>query len=123
MTYIVIVEDERSIVVSLQQAFEAAGHVVDCYCDPLVALPKVICVPPDVLILNGRMPGLHGIAFFCRFRAYSTRPVMFLSANAEEIEEELATMGLSAEAYVAKPFSQRYVVACAERLARLSRRP
>ena len=46
MSLIAIVIDERNIVSSLRMSLEAEGHAVDGYLDPLVALPKLICVPP-----------------------------------------------------------------------------
>ncbi len=118
MAYIAIVEDEKNICKSLRLALEAEGYVVDDFQDPLIALPKLICVPPNLLILNGYMPGMHGIAFFQKFREYSSAPVMFISANAEEIQDTLESMGMTAEAYVAKPFSQRLIVGYAKRLLR-----
>jgi 5-methylcytosine-specific restriction endonuclease McrA len=75
-----------------------------------VALPRLICVPPDLLILNGRMPGLHGIDFFLNFRQFSKAPVVFLSASADEIAARLQAVGKPAAAYVDKPFSQRRLV-------------
>jgi len=122
MAYIAIVEDEKNICRSLRLALEAEGYVVDDFQDPLIALPKLICVPPNLLILNGHMPGMHGIAFFQKFREYSKAPVMFLSVSADEIQDALESRGMAAEAYVPKPFSQRHVVACAELLVRIGRR-
>jgi len=122
MAYIAIVEDEKNICRSLRLALEAEGYVVDDFQDPLIALPKLICVPPNLLILNGHMPGMHGIVFFQKFREYSKAPVMFLSASADEIQDTLESRGMSAEAYVPKPYSPRYVVACAKLLVRIGRR-
>ena len=59
MAHIAIVEDEKNILTSLRLAFEHEGYSVETYDDPLVALPKLIFVPPDLLILNGHMPGMH----------------------------------------------------------------
>ena len=111
MANVAIVLDERNILTSLRMAFEAEGFVVDTYAVPLPALPKLILVPPSVLILNGRMPGMHGIDFFLRFRALCRTPVIFLSASADEIEAHLLKMGTPAEAYVCTPFSQREIIA------------
>lgn len=110
MAIIAIVYDERNVVTSLKLALGAEGHIVDGYLDPLVALPKLICAPPQVLILNGRMPGMHGLEFFARFREFGRTPVIFLSASADEIEVELARRGTPAEAYIETPFLQRKIV-------------
>jgi len=91
--------------------FEAERLTVETYEDPVIALPKVICVPPNVLILNGKMPGMHGIEFFLKYREFCRVPVIFLSASAEEIEEHLREIGKPAEAYVQMPCSQRQMIA------------
>lgn len=109
MAHIIIVDDERNICISLKMALQAEGHEVETFTDPLVALPKVIAVPPDVLVLNGRMPGLHGIDFFLEYREFSQRPVVILSASADEIEDELERRGMPANGYVGKPFLQRHL--------------
>jgi two-component system, OmpR family, response regulator ChvI len=105
MATIAIVDDEKNILVSLRSAFAARGHLVETFDDPLAALPRLISVPPRVLILNGRMPGLHGVDFFLKFRSHCPAPVIFLSASACEIEDSLDAIGVPASAYVDKPFS------------------
>ena len=116
MSLIAIVIDERNIVSSLRMSLEAEGHAVDGYLDPLVALPKLICVPPHVLLLNGTMPGMHGIEFFHCFRKYAKTPVIFLSANADDIADELARNGTPAEGCIPMPFSQRFVISEVKRV-------
>lgn len=110
MPTVTIVEDEKSILRSLELALSAEGFSVEAYDDPIVALPKVIFTPPDVLILNGTMPGMHGVVFYQKYREFSRRPVVFLSAWAEEIEEQLEEIGSPADAYVGKPFSMSTLI-------------
>lgn len=107
MKRIAIVDDEVAILTSLRWMLETEGYAVETYSDPVVALPKLICVPPNLLLLNGRMPDMHGIDFFLTFRRYSKAPVIFLSASADEIKAHLEAAGRSATAYVNKPVSQR----------------
>jgi two-component system, OmpR family, response regulator ChvI len=109
MTVVAIVHDEFTILTSLGMALEAEGFAVDTYSDPTPALLKLILVPPSILILNGRMPGMHGIEFFLRFREFARAPVIFLSVSAEEIEDYLNSIGKPAEGYIAA-FSQRRVI-------------
>lgn len=110
MGTISIVDDDRPILDSVSHALRAEGYWVETYEDPVVALPKVIFEPPRLLILNGRMPCLHGIDFFLHYRRYSRRPVMILSASADEIAETLAALGAPADAYVPKPFAMRTLI-------------
>ncbi len=104
MPGIAILEDERNIVRALTMQLETLGYTIRGYTDPVVALPELIANPPDVLLLNGRMPGMHGIDVFREFRLHSQAPVIFISARVEKIEVALAAAGTPAEGYVAKPF-------------------
>ena len=104
MPEIAIVDDEPNILTSLRLNFRQWGYLVRTYSDPCVALPELVAHPPDVLILNGRMPGMHGLELYRRLRASSAVPVIFLSASAEAIADELAQSGAPAAAYFDKPF-------------------
>jgi DNA-binding response OmpR family regulator len=85
------------------------GYAVDTYDDPVAAWPKLISARPSLLILNGYMPRMHGIEFFLRYRSVSSRPVLFMSASAEEIESTLAALGTPADAYLQKTFSLHHL--------------
>jgi two-component system response regulator ChvI len=110
MPEIAIVDDEPNILISLRLNFRQWGYSVRTYSDPCAALPELIAQPPDVLILNGRMPGMHGLELYRRLRASSDVPVIFLSAHAERIADELVRCGTPAQAYVDKPFWQEVLL-------------
>lgn len=110
MKRVSIVDDDIATLTSLRWTLEREGYDVEVYSDPVVALPKLIFVPPNLLLLNGRMPGMHGMDLFHKFRQYSKTPVIFLSASADEIRAELEAVGTSATAYVSKPISQRVLL-------------
>ena len=116
MTAITIIDDEKSLLRSLTFCLEAEGYNVEAFDCPIVALPRTVLQPPHLLILNGKMPAMHGIEFFLKYRADCTGPVMFLSASADDIELELEARGVAADAYVSKPFSQRYLIRMAQKL-------
>lgn len=107
---IAIVYDERNVLTSLRLAFEAEGFGVRTYDDPVVALPELIAEPPSLAILNGRMPGMHGMELYRRLREHSDVPVIFISANADDIAATLRAPEMTEEDYIAAPFSQRLVV-------------
>lgn len=117
---VAIVNDERNILISLRMALESEGYEVRTYSDVLSALEALMAHPADLAILNGRMPRMHGVELFRRLRQLSALPIIFLSAQAEEIESQLANSGVTADDYIQMPFSQRRLV---ERVAaRLSAR-
>lgn len=112
-----IVNDERNIVTSLRMVFEAEGFRVRGYADTVSAL-QLIDDPADVALLDKANPPLGGIELFKRIRARHRMPVIFLSAWAEELEEEYKGTALQAEGYLATPFSQRLVVSCVRDILR-----
>ncbi len=99
MPRIAFVNDERSLLGPFRMRFEAEGFAIETFHDPLEALPHLITQPPDVLILNGPMPNMHGIEFFRRFRRYSRVPVIMYSTSADEIAKQLQAEGCPADAY------------------------
>ncbi len=116
MLDIAIVDDELPICNAVARALNEHGFQTRAFQDPLIALPHLICQPPRLLILNGNMPGMHGIEFFKRFRPYSRCPVVFLSASVDAIEETLLRQGCTAEAFISKPFSLSQLVSTCQQL-------
>jgi two-component system, OmpR family, response regulator ChvI len=113
---VAVVNDERNILISLRMALQAEGYEVRTYIEPLEALEHLTADPADLAILNGHMPRMHGVELFRLLRKHSDMPVMFLSAQADEIERQLRTSGTPAVDYVHLPFSQRRLL---ERVAAL----
>ncbi|MBS0234247.1 MAG: response regulator [Proteobacteria bacterium] len=109
-TTIAIVNNERNIVTSLRMALEAEGFKVRGYADTASAL-ALLGDPADLAFLDKTNPPLGGVELFKRLRARHRMPVIFLSAWAEELEEEHKGTDLEAEGYIPTPFSQRLVIA------------
>jgi two-component system response regulator ChvI len=65
--------------------------------------------PPDLAILDIKMPRMDGLELLRRLRQAQDLPVIFLTSKDEEIDE---LMGLNAGAddYIRKPFSQRLLL-------------
>jgi DNA-binding response OmpR family regulator len=71
--------------------------------------------------LDRTNPPLGGVELFRRLRQHTDMPVVFLSAWAEEVQDELAGSGLEADDYIDVPFSLKLV--CARAKAILARPP
>src|SRR5690606_18086978 len=72
----------------------------------LAALEKE---PPDLAILDVKMPRMDGMEVLRRLRRTSNVPVIILTSKDEEIDEILG-FNLGADDYVHKPFSQRLLI-------------
>src|SRR3546814_2543288 len=56
------------------------------------------------------MPRMEGLELLSRLREKSQLPVIFLTSKDDEIDEALG-LAMGADDYIAKPFSQRLVIA------------
>ncbi|MBV9061900.1 MAG: response regulator transcription factor, partial [Alphaproteobacteria bacterium] len=79
------------------------------YPDGMSALSGLSATPPDMAILDIKMPRMDGLELLRRLRQDSDLPVIFLTSKDEEIDE---LMGLNAGAddYIRKPFSHRLLL-------------
>ena len=115
---IALVDDDQNILTSVSLALEAEGFIVDKYIDGEQGLNGIKRRPPDLLVLDIKMPKLDGIEVLERLRKTSNLPVIFLTSKDDEVDE---AMGLrtGADDYIKKPFSQRLLI---ERIKAILRR-
>jgi DNA-binding response OmpR family regulator len=117
---ILIVDDEPSIVISLEYLMTRAGHEVAVAPDGEAALQAIAARPPDLVILDVMLPRLNGFEVCRRLRADpGLRALKILMLTAKGRDTEIAKgLGLGADAYVTKPFSTRDLVARVDELLR-----
>ena len=118
MPTIALVDDDKNILASVTMLLEQEGYHVRSYTDGASALTGLSGTPPDLAILDIKMPRMDGMELLRRLRQATNMPVFFLTSNDEEIDE---LMGLNAGAddYIRKPFSQRLLL---ERVKAILRR-
>jgi two-component system response regulator ChvI len=90
-------------------ALENHGHAVTAYYDGASGLSALESDPPDVAILDVKMPRMDGMEVLRRLRQTSNVPVIILTSKDEEIDEILG-FNLGADDYIHKPFSQRLLI-------------
>ncbi|MBM3949897.1 MAG: response regulator transcription factor [Rhodospirillales bacterium] len=115
---VALVDDDRNILASVSMALEAEGFRVRTYTDGAEALAALERQPPDLAILDIKMPRLDGMELLKRLRQKSTLPVIFLTSKDEEIDEMMG-LRMGADDYITKPFSQRLLI---ERIRAVLRR-
>lgn len=106
MASLALVDDDENIVASLKIFFEAEGYQVRTYYDGEAALPALTENPPDIAILDVKMPKMDGMELLRRLRATSDLPVIFLTSKDEEIDEVIG-FNIGADDFVRKPCSTR----------------
>ena len=100
---ILIVDDDDSIRQFIEMALADRGYVIDTAEHGRAALERIAAAPPDLILLDMRMPVMDGWSFA---KAYEKTPgphapVVVLTAARDA--EEYATQ-IVADAYLAKPF-------------------
>ncbi len=107
---IALVDDDRNILTSVSIALQAEGFVTRVYSDGEVALKAFAENPPDLAVLDIKMPRMDGLELLRRLREKSRLPVIFLTSKDDELDEALG-LAMGADDYIAKPFSQRLLIA------------
>ena len=109
MAKITLIDDDENIVASVSLALENHGHAVTAYYDGASGLSALESDPPDIAILDVKMPRMDGMEVLRRLRQTSNTPVIILTSKDEEIDEILG-FNLGADDYIHKPFSQRLLL-------------
>jgi two-component system response regulator ChvI len=115
---IALVDDDRNILTSVSIALQAEGFTVRMYSDGDTALKGLTDNPPDLVVLDIKMPRMDGMEVLRRLREKSQVPVIFLTSKDTEIDEALG-LAMGADDYIGKPFSQRLLI---ERIRAVLRR-
>ena len=118
MAVITLVDDDENIVESVKLALESHGHTVRAFHDGASGLEALESDPPDLAILDVKMPRMDGMEVLRRLRQTQDTPVIILTSKDEEIDEILG-FNLGADDYMTKPFSQRLLI---ERIKAILRR-
>ena len=115
---IALVDDDQNILTSVSLALEAEGFEVETYSDGEQGLNGISRRPPDLVILDIKMPRLDGMEVLEAIRKKSNLPVIFLTSKDDEVDEALG-LRIGADDYITKPFSQRLLL---ERIKAILRR-
>ena len=107
---IALVDDDKNILTSVSIALQAEGFLTRLYSDPEAALKALVENPADLAVFDIKMPGMDGLELLRRLREKSHMPVIFLTSKTDELDEALG-LAMGADDYIAKPFSQRLLIA------------
>ena len=109
MSKILIIDDEKELVMLLQDELEARGHNI------LVAFNGVEGIElakkqPDLMILDIMMPKTDGFEVCRKIRDDVLCPIIFLSAKQAE-SDKIRALTLGGDDYITKPFGLRELLA------------
>jgi len=104
---ILIIEDEESILMALEDDLTLEGYTVTTASDGETGFKLASEKCFDLLILDIMLPGMNGFDVCRKLRQTGvTTPILMLSARGQEVDRVLG-LELGADDYVTKPFSPR----------------
>ena len=98
---IALVDDDRNILTGISIALEREGFKVQTYIDGEAALIGLTRNPPDLAVLDIKMPRMDGEELLKKLRKKMSIPIIFLTSKDEEVDELLG-LKLGADDFVKK---------------------
>jgi DNA-binding response OmpR family regulator len=118
MASILIVEDEESILLALEDDLGNEGYIVTGETDGAKAFTRAQGGGFDLIILDIMLPSMDGFEICRRLRDGGDRtPILMLTAKGQEVDKVVG-LELGADDYVTKPFSRRELLARVKALLR-----
>jgi len=114
---ILVVDDDARLAASLRRALAYEGHQVEVAADGPGALLAARDRPPDLVVLDGMLPGLDGVEVCKRLRAGSDVPILMLTAR-DSISDRVSGLDAGADDYLVKPFAYDELLARVRALLR-----
>ncbi len=123
MQNVLVVEDDELLVKVLERLLSVSGFAVRCVDNGEEALECAQSAPPDLILLDGMLPGMNGFEILRNLRdsaALKDIPVIFLTAQDRE-EDIVRGLTMGAIDYILKPFKPKELLARVSRALQLSR--
>jgi DNA-binding response OmpR family regulator len=114
---ILVVEDEQTLVETLEYSLRRQGYDVYTAMDGRAALEAAAKHTPDLVVLDVMLPGLDGFEICRILRQDTSVPILMLTARGEEIDK-IVGLEVGADDYLTKPFSMRELAARIKALLR-----
>jgi len=117
---ILIVEDDERIAQVLKEYLEDEHFNVLILNTGSTVVNTVKISPPDLILLDIRLPDKDGMTICHEIRSFSNVPVIFVTAKVDDIDRLLG-LEMGADDYICKPFVPREVVARVKAVIRRTR--
>ena len=118
---VLVVEDEPSLVDTLQYSLSRQGYDVAVSSDGAKALEVARREHPDLVILDVMLPTMDGFEVCRILRQEMSAPILMLTARTDEVDKVVG-LEVGADDYLTKPFSMRELTRSEARVKALLRR-
>lgn len=119
---VLVADDEPDLFYAVKLYLEDEGYIVFTAVNGYEALDVAKERVPDVVVLDVMMPDMDGFETLKQLREASNVPVIMLTAKGEEADK-VRGLGLGADDYVTKPFSQRELLSRIQAVVRRAEMP
>lgn len=119
---ILLVEDDHKIASVLKDYFQKENFDITLLHSGDEVIREFRSNPASVILLDILLPGENGISVFNKIRAFSSVPILFLTAKVEAADR-LFGLELGADDYICKPFIPQEVVARVKAVLRRTASP
>jgi DNA-binding response OmpR family regulator len=114
---ILVVEDDLTLLETLEYNLSAEGYEIITAADGLTALEVARAEQPDLVLLDLMLPRLDGFEVCRILRQEMSVPILMLTARTDEVDRVVG-LEMGADDYLTKPFSMRELVARVKALLR-----
>ena len=114
---ILVVEDDLTLLETLEYNLAAEGYEVITAADGLTALEVAREEEPDLVVLDLMLPRLDGFEVCRILRRETSVPILMLTARTDEVDRVVG-LEVGADDYLTKPFSMRELLARVKALLR-----
>ena len=98
---IALVDDDRNILISLEELLKKEDFSIHTYSDGQSALNGMFRYPPDLAVIDIKMPKMDGYELFRKLREKIKTPVIFLTSKDQE-QDRLKGLMQGVDDYVTK---------------------
>ena len=107
---VLVIEDEIKLADYLRKGLTEEGFVVDVAHDGIDGLHLATELAYDLIVLDGMLPGIDGLAVLAALRQSRQTPVLMLTARGQ-VEDRVRGLQGGADDYLVKPFALSELVA------------
>ena len=100
---IALVDDDEGVCAAIQQMVRSENWTLECYSDGYQAMRHIPFAPPDIVLMDIRMPGLSGIECTQKLKCHApVLPIIMLTAYSD-FESIIFSLMAGAVGYLLKP--------------------
>lgn len=114
---ILVVEDDANTAEMLRELLQQAGYTTRAVDSGTIALEHVALSPPELILLDLRLPDIDGLEIIRQVRSRAHTPMIVISGQQQE-RDKVVALEAGADDFLSKPFSPEELVARIQALLR-----